>query len=135
MKVDIRETAFVFDRINDRWQIGVGLSTSGQFMQLSFVNSINTRRGGTHVNYIADQIVDHVLSKITQSDASLKVQAGHVKNHLTVFVNALVGNPSFDSQTKETLTTKPKDFGSKCKLSTALLDQILERTKIVDQVK
>jgi hypothetical protein len=51
-----------------------------------------------------------------------------------VFVNALVENPSFDSQTKETLTTRPRNFGSDCQLSSRFLDTVLEKTRIVDTV-
>lgn len=40
-----------------------------------------------------------------------------VKNHVWVFVNALIENPSFDSQTKENMTLQTKSFGSKCLLS------------------
>lgn len=40
-----------------------------------------------------------------------------VKNHIWVFVNALIENPSFDSQTKENMTLQIKGFGSKCVLS------------------
>ena len=35
-----------------------------------------------------------------------------VRRQLWVFVNCLIENPSFDSQTKETLTTRPTAFGS-----------------------
>lgn len=40
-----------------------------------------------------------------------------VKNHIWVFVNALIENPTFDSQTKENMTLQTKSFGSKCPLS------------------
>ncbi|EMP27615.1 DNA topoisomerase 2-beta, partial [Chelonia mydas] len=40
-----------------------------------------------------------------------------VKNHIWVFVNCLIENPTFDSQTKENMTLQPKSFGSKCQLS------------------
>lgn len=40
-----------------------------------------------------------------------------VKNHIWVFVNALIENPTFDSQTKENMTLQTKSFGSKCDLS------------------
>uniref|UniRef100_A0A9J8DL42 DNA topoisomerase 2 n=1 Tax=Cyprinus carpio carpio TaxID=630221 RepID=A0A9J8DL42_CYPCA len=40
-----------------------------------------------------------------------------VKNHVWVFVNALIENPTFDSQTKENMTLQTKSFGSKCTLS------------------
>jgi len=35
----------------------------------------------------------------------------HVRNYLWIFVNAQIENPSFDSQTKETLTLKAAKFG------------------------
>ena len=35
----------------------------------------------------------------------------HVRNYLWVFVNAQIENPSFDSQTKETMTLKQSKFG------------------------
>ena len=38
----------------------------------------------------------------------------HTRNE--VFVNALIENPAFDSQTKDTLTTKQSKFGSKCEV-------------------
>jgi DNA topoisomerase-2 len=34
------------------------------------------------------------------------VKGHQIKNHLTVYVNSLIENPAFDSQTKETLTTR-----------------------------
>ena len=34
-----------------------------------------------------------------------------------VFVNCLIENPTFDSQTKETMTLQSKNFGSKCELT------------------
>jgi len=46
----------VFQKVNDRWEVGVGIS-DGQMQQISFVNSICTSKGGQHVTYIADQIV------------------------------------------------------------------------------
>ena len=34
-----------------------------------------------------------------------------------IFVNALIENPTFDSQTKENMTLQVKSFGSTCQLS------------------
>jgi DNA topoisomerase-2 len=44
---------------------------------------------------------------------------------LWLFVNSLIDNPAFDSQTKETLTTKPSNFGSSCDLSEKFLKEII----------
>jgi DNA topoisomerase-2 len=49
-------------------------------------------------------------------------------------VNCLIENPAFDSQTKETLTTRTSHFGSKCHLSKAFLDKVLESTNLVEYI-
>lgn len=41
----------------------------------------------------------------------LECERYHVRNYLWIFVNAQIENPSFDSQTKETLTLKAAKFG------------------------
>jgi DNA topoisomerase-2 len=44
---------------SDRWEVVVSLS-DGEFRQVSFVNSICTSKGGTHVNHIVDQVVEKI---------------------------------------------------------------------------
>ena len=61
------------------------------------------------------------------------MKAHQIKAHLAVYVNALIVNPAFDSQTKETLTTKAGSFGSKCELSEKVLKQI-EKSGIIDNI-
>jgi len=41
-----------------------------------------------------------------------------------VFVNCLVENPTFDSQTKENMTLQAKNFGSKCQLPEKFILQV-----------
>lgn len=47
-----------------------------------------------------------------------------VKNHMWIFVNCLIVNPTFDSQTKETMTLQAKNFGSKCNLSEKFINNV-----------
>lgn len=49
-----------------------------------------------------------------------------VKNHMWLFVNCLVENPTFDSQTKENMTLQQKSFGSTCPLSEKFIKQVPE---------
>jgi DNA topoisomerase-2 len=44
---------------NERWQVVVSVS-EGEFRQVSFVNGICTTLGGTHVNYIVNQVTDKI---------------------------------------------------------------------------
>lgn len=41
----------------------------------------------------------------------LEVQKYQIKQSLWIFVNCLINNPTFDSQTKENLTSRVTDFG------------------------
>jgi DNA topoisomerase II len=115
---------------NDRWEVAVALTDGSGFQQVSFVNSIATSRGGTHVNYVADQVVaalmDCLAKKKGGEKTGLSVKPQHVRNHLWIFVNCLIENPAFDSQTKETLTSKKDRFGSTCDLSAELLEAVCE---------
>ncbi|EPY78108.1 hypothetical protein CB1_001119004 [Camelus ferus] len=88
------------------------------FQQISFVNSIATSKGGRHVDYVADQIVTKLVDVVKKKNkGGVAVKAHQVKNHMWIFVNALIENPTFDSQTKENMTLQVKSFGSTCQLS------------------
>lgn len=53
----------IVEKKTDRWEVICSLS-DGQFQQVSFVNSICTAKGGTHVNFITDQIVTKLQAAI-----------------------------------------------------------------------
>ena len=61
------------------------------------------------------------MNKVNKKKKDANVKAHNVKNHLWVFVNVLIDKPDFDSQTKETLTTNPARFGSKCDVPKSIL--------------
>ena len=110
---------------NERWQVVVAVS-DGQFDQVSFVNSICTMRGGTHVNAVADMISGELLEAANKKvkKEGMQIKPFQIKNYLWLFVNSLIENPSFDSQTKETLTTKPAQFGSKFDCNAAFMKKV-----------
>ena len=55
---------------SDRWEVFCSLS-DGAFGQVSFVNSICTTKGGTHVEYIANQIVAEISKQLMKKDKKL----------------------------------------------------------------
>lgn len=111
------------------WQIGFTVS-DGTFQQVSFVNNIATTSGGTHVNYIADQICDALSKELTKKKKGHSLKPSHFRNHIFLFINCLIDNPAFSSQTKEQMTTKVSAFGSKCVLS----DQFLKKVRSSDVI-
>lgn len=111
--------------VNDRWEICFTIS-DGQFNHVSFVNSINTYKGGTHVNYVADQIVSELVDAVKKKNKAAPVKPFQVKNHLFVFINCLIENPTFDSQTKENMTLRASAFGSKCEIGEDFMKKVLK---------
>ena len=111
---DKKETARVYEACGERWEVIAAPSASAQFEQVSFVNGINTVRGGKHVDYIKNQI-SKALAEMSESKKKT-VKQQHIVDNLFVFVKCLIVNPAFDTQTKEALTTPVSKFGSKCEL-------------------
>eukprot|EP00501_MAST-03F_sp_TOSAG23-6_P002168 GSMAST32.ASY1.ANO1.2268.1 assembled CDS len=79
------------------------LQNSTKIGKLRFVNKMASLRGGTHVTAIADLVCKPIADAI---NVYLRITPGAVRQNLKLFVNAKVANPSFDSQSKEMLTTK-----------------------------
>lgn len=130
---DDKEKDVIITDKHDRWDIGFAVS-DGSFNQVSFVNSIATTSGGTHVNYIADQIVDKLMAIVNKKNkAAVKLKPAQIKNHIFLFVNCSIVNPAFTSQTKEQLTTKASQFGSKPVLSDKFLKAI-EKTEVIQNI-
>jgi len=126
------EAPRVHEKISDRWEVVIA-DSDGHFQQVSFVNSICTIKGGTHVTYLADQLTKHLLEQIQKKNKNTSVKPFHIKNHLWIFVNSLIENPAFDSQTKVNLTSKRQSFGSDPVFSPATLKK-LSTLKITENV-
>lgn len=117
----------LFHRINPRWKIGVGLSESNSFESVSFVNGMSTHRGGTHVNVLVQQIAKRIEEKVEKVDQQLgaMVSQGMIRRHLFIACDALIENPTFDSQMKEYLTSSPSTYGSSYILTPKFLDALV----------
>ena len=122
----------VFERVNSRWSVGVTAS-DGHFQHISFVNSIFTPVGGKHVSHVSDNLVNKLCDELQKRTKRKQIRKAFVKNQLFVFVNCLISNPAFKSQTKEFLSSDPRTFGSKCDLSNGFIKKILD-SEILEQI-
>lgn len=109
-----------------RWNIGLAVSKQG-FRQVSFVNGVFTMKGGSHVDYIVNQITTRILDILERKYKKLNFKKAFIKNHLFVYVDCMIENPAFSSQIKESLTTRCKDFGSTCDVRDSMIRSFLER--------
>jgi DNA topoisomerase-2 len=118
---------------NNRWSIGITISQTDKFEQCSFVNGIMTSKGGKHVDYVMKELVKK-LKILIEKKVKKTIQESYIKNYLKIFLNSVIENPSFDSQTKERLITPPSKFGSKPNISDKFAKQIIEKTTLVEKV-
>ena len=127
------EKSLAFEICGPRWQIAAVLTRNlfsddvgtPEDRHISFVNAINTKKGGKHV----ETVQRHVLSDVcdaAQKKKKMDLKPGQIKETLTFFVNATIVNPSFDSQTKETLTTPAAKFGSTFTVSPKFTDTLIK---------
>lgn len=116
----------VYEKINDNWEVVASYSDFAGFQQVSFVNGVNTLRGGKHIDSILNQIVKRLTELIVKKKKDTIVKPTSIKDNLMLFCKCTVVNPTFDSQSKETLTTPMSKFGSKCELSDKFIDKLFK---------
>jgi DNA topoisomerase II len=102
------EEEVYYEDVNDKWAVGITKSENG-FEHCSIVNGNTTWQGGTHVNYIMNNIVNMLTTKLTKGKKYLKIRPSDIKNKIHLFLVCKVANPAFDTQTKVNLKTRITD--------------------------
>lgn len=79
------------------------------FRTTSYINGVNTRLGGTYVDWIINNVIDS-LSTIVKKKHKIDITKSTFKSGLTfvLFARGFI-NPQYDSQTKERLTNNVSD--------------------------
>lgn len=129
---EFNKSKIVFCQPNDRWTIAACPSPKLEFEQISFVNGIITYKGGTHVNYIVSQITSKMVELIKKKK-KITVKEQFVKENLMIFVNSIIEDPKFDSQTKSYHTTPKTKFGSTCDVPDEFVKKLYD-TGVVDTI-
>ena len=119
------DTKRAYEVEGKRWEYAACLSPVDEFTHVSFVNGVYTSKGGKHVEYILNQLIRKIIVYI-EKKKKIKVKATAIKEQLMLFVNCVVENPSFDSQTKDFMNTPVVKFGSKCDISDKFIDKVIK---------
>lgn len=139
-------TGFAYENCGPRWEVGAILTRHlysdeeelPEDKHISFVNGINTKKGGKHVETITRRILSDFCEFAKKKKVDIK--PGQLKNSVILFINATIVNPSFDSQSKEFLTTPASEFGSRAEMSGKLCETLnklglLEEAKYILEAK
>lgn len=92
-----------YTKLNENWEIAI---TNGKSSQVSIVNGISTNSGGTHVTYVSNLIGNEIKTLLNKKIKDCNITLNEIKSKFMVFICCKVANPVFETQTKETLTTK-----------------------------
>jgi len=121
---------YFFEETRD-WKICFAKSENG-FQNVSFVNSVHTKDGGTHVEYITNQLIAQ-LREMIKKKHRVDVKPSDIRNHIYVFIDSTVVNSFFSSQTKEKLITEIKDFGTRHDV-TDKIAKLVFKSEIIESV-
>jgi len=113
----------VYEEAGPRWEYGVSLSPTHEFIQISFVNGIHTAKGGKHVEFVLNQITRKLVAFI-EKKKKIVVNANSIKEQLILFLRCDIENPAFDSQTKDFMNTPSAKFGSTCVVSDKFIEKL-----------
>jgi len=125
------EASIAYEKCSERWEVAAVLTRtlfededSHDERHVSFANGVNTKKGGKHVETVSK----HILGDFCELAKKKKVDVkpSQLKDSVLFFVNATIVNPSFDSQTKEYLTTPANKFGSQFKCSPKFAETLIK---------
>ena len=122
---DINSNEIIIDSTN-RWEVGIVLSKNHKFMQTSLVNGISTIRGGKHVDNIINQIVKKLNEVVLKKKKKIDIKPSYVKDNIWIFIKCIIEEPTFDGQTKESMTTNINNFGSKYEVSDKFIEKLIK---------
>jgi DNA gyrase/topoisomerase IV subunit B len=95
--------------VNENVSIGISHSPSDQFEHFSLVNGLLTRKGGSHIKLISDELIAPIRAKLVKKFKTIK--PGDIRQKIRVvviFKNFM--NARYTSQTKEELTNAERDI-------------------------
>ena len=130
----------------DKFSFAIMTNPDDDFQQFSYVNGLNIKDGGTHIDTITSNIVTRLREKLARKYKDIK--PGDIRNKL--FVVAFCRdfpNPKFNSQTKEKITNSISDvtrylnevdwdaFAQKVARNNGIVEPITEIYKIKEDLK
>ena len=95
-------------------------------VDVGFVNGAECSKG-THMRALRNEINQAVVEFITKKDKIKDLTTRGVDNKYSVFININVSNPTYDSQTKDTLTLPIEKFSKDEKLKWEVNEKFLNK--------
>lgn len=116
-----------------RWEVAIIESPNNKFNQISMINGITTNRGGKHVEHIVNNFLKKCIEIIKKKKKFENITQNMLKDYIWIFIKHIKENPTFDSQTKENMTTPIKD--NKCDFDIKFIDKFIKNSNIITKLE
>lgn len=113
---------FVSD-ITPDWKVAI--SSSDGFEQISFINSVETYQGGSHIEYVMIQITNR-LREFIKKKHKIEVKPSDIRSHMRVYIAANVNRPKFSSQSKENMISPVSDYKTSWTVTDRMINKIVK---------
>ena len=119
---------FFYKKLNDQCEFVLSQSTDQIHQHISYVNQIFTSNGGSHVNYIIDQIIFFLIEQIKLKHKCV-IKPYDLKSQIFLILNLNLSRDHciFESQSKKELKCQRLCLQSICKLEESILKQIYKQ--------
>ncbi len=107
----------------------VGVAHSDGFQQVSFVNSVETYQGGTHVDFVGLEIANK-LREFFKKKHKVDVKPAEIRGHIMLFISCSINRPKFSSQTKENMISPAVEWKSSYNVTDKFINKIVKSTVI-----
>lgn len=121
----------VFDS-NENFDVALAPTPIDGFGHVTYVNGIDVFNGGTHVDYIINQITNKIREFIKKKHR-VDVKPNNIKQQMFLVARCRINAPMFSSQSKEFLNSDPKTYGTTYEPSDRFIKKVLE-SEIVQKV-
>lgn len=115
-------TMFKCEAVEETPDWKVGIFKADTPVHHSYVNSVHTGVGGPHVEYVLDKIIEAARPKLKRA-YKVDYKPGAIRGVIGLALICNIKTPRFDSQTKENMTTKVSEFGTKWEPSSRFLEK------------
>lgn len=129
------ETTFILKLENEHSKVFVTPSPTNEFETISFVNGIQTKNGGKHVNAWVEAVCRPIIDKLKNKTSTFTLK--DVKPYFRFLIVTRVPNPEFEGQEKNELKAPNIDAQpiSSFQVSKIMKSSIGEKLKTLIQTK
>jgi DNA topoisomerase-2 len=129
--VELFTSEYVIEETDD-YSVALTAVEDGQFRHVSFVNGIDTYNGGTHVDYVSNQII-YKLRELIKKKHKIEVKPNVIRQQMMVIMKCRINAPNFNSQTKEFMCSEVRDFGTSYTPSDKFIKRLFD-SPVVEKV-